>query len=282
MNNDNFLSSPGVVQDIEALARRPFTAGTINGIEVAAVPTGYTLESLEKHYETPARKRGTVRMHDADGFIHVVKRYGLLSDCIVYIDADYATQHVAAVAVFNDHSEDAPGWRDHRAVFEPRFTEEWKRWAEKNGKAMSQAELGMFLEANAGDIVTPPDSELPTGSDVLGFVVTLQETRKVRYGSAMNLTNGMVQLEFVEEGDQATKGKLELFREFALGLRPFANGQAYQVKAFLRYRIDRNSGEIKFWFELQRPDRVLEDACRETVELIRDKAGVPVLFGKPD
>lgn len=282
MNNDNFLSSPGVVQDIEALARRPFTAGTINGIELAAVPTGYTLESLEKHYETPARKRGTVHMHDAEGFIHVVKRYGSLSDCVVYIDADYATQHVAAVAVFNDHGEDAPGWRDHRAVFEPRFTEEWKRWAEKNSKPMSQAELGMFLEANAGDIVTPPDSKLPTGSDVLGFVVTLQETRKVRYGSAMNLTNGMVQLEFVEEGDQATKGKLELFREFALGLRPFANGQAYQVKAFLRYRIDRNSGEIKFWFELQRPDRVLEDACRETVQLIRDKAGVPVLFGKPD
>lgn len=280
--NNALISSPGAVQDIEALARRPFTAGNINGIDLAAVPDGYKLESLEKHYETPARKRGTVRMHDADSFIHVVKRYGSLAECVVYIDADYAAQQVSAVAIFNDHGEDEPGWRDHRATFEPRFTEEWKRWTEKTGKPMSQAELGMFLEANVGDIVSPPDSNLPTGSDVLGFVVTLQETRKVRYGSAMNLTNGMVQLEFVEEGDQATKGKIEMFREFALGLRPFANGQAYQVKAFLRYRIDRNSGEIKFWFELQRPDRVLEDACRETVVLIREKAGVPVLFGKPD
>lgn len=41
------------------------------------------------------------------------------------------------------------------------------------------------------------------------------------------------------------------------------------------------SGEIKFWFDLQRADRVLEDACRATVELIRDKAGVPLLFGTP-
>lgn len=280
--NDKLLSSPGVVRDIEALARRPFIAGNLNGIEIAAVPDGYTLESLEKHYETPARKRGTVRMHDAESFIHVVKRHGSLSDCVVYLDTDYAAQRVAAVAIFNDHGEDLPGWRDHRATFEPKFTEEWKRWLEKDGKPMSQAELGMFLEANVGDIVSPPASKLPTGSDVLGFVTTLQETRKVRYGSAMNLTNGMVQLEFVEEGDNATKGKLEMFREFALGLRPFANGTAYQVKAFLRYRIDRNSGEIKFWFELQRPDRVLEDACRETVTLIRDEAGVPVLFGRPD
>jgi uncharacterized protein YfdQ (DUF2303 family) len=147
---------------------------------------------------------------------------------------------------------------------------------------MKQAELGMFLEANVGDIVSPHDSKLPTGSDVLGFVLTLQDNRKVKYGSGVNLQNGMVQIEFTEEGDSATKGKLELFREFALGLRPFANGAAYQLRAFLRYRVDRNSGELTFWYELQRPDRVLEDACKETVAQIREKAGVPVLFGRPD
>ncbi|CAI06128.1 conserved hypothetical protein [Aromatoleum aromaticum EbN1] len=274
--------STGLVQDIEALARKPFIVDDIDGVALAAVPDGYKLVSLETHNASPARKSGSTTLHDADSFIAMVKRHGTAEDCAVYIDADYAAQKISAVALFNDHSEDGPGWRDHRAVFAPRFTEEWKRWTGKSGVPMKQAELGMFLEANVGDIVAPPDSKLPTGSDVLGFVLTLQENRKVRYGSAVNLQNGMVQIEFTEEGDSATKGKLEVFREFALGLRPFANGQAYQLSAFLRYRVDRNTGELNFWFELQRPDRVLEDACRETVELIRAQASVPVVFGRPD
>lgn len=281
MTENILVSPPSTVQEIEALARKPFIAGTINGIDIAAVPDGYELKSLQSHYDEPARKTGTVVLHDAASFIYMVTRQGEQEKCVVYIDADYAAQKIAAVAVFNDHGGLA-GWRDHRAVYSPRFTEEWKRWTANSGKPMKQAELGMFLEANVGDIVSPPESNLPTGSDVLGFVLTLQENRNVKYGSAVNLQNGMVQIEFTEQGDQATKGKLELFREFALGLRPFANGQAYQIRAFLRYRVDRNTGELAFWFELQRPDRVLEDACRETVELIRNTAGLPVIFGRPE
>jgi uncharacterized protein YfdQ (DUF2303 family) len=67
----------------------------------------------------------------------------------------------------------------------------------------------------------------------------------------------------------------------AQDIRLFANGDAYQVKAFLRYRIDRNSGEIQFWYELQRPDRILEDASRAMVEKIRTSTGLPVIFGTP-
>ena len=73
-----------------------------------------------------------------------------------------------------------------------------------------------------------------------------------------------------------------MFREFALGLRPFDGGDAYQVKAFLRYRIDRNTGQIVFWFELQRPDRVLEDASKAMVDKIKTSTGLPVIFGTPE
>lgn len=38
------------------------------------------------------------------------------------------------------------------------------------------------------------------------FVAAMQETRKVKYGSAVNLQNGMVQIEFIEDGDSGTKG----------------------------------------------------------------------------
>lgn len=268
-------STDGAVEHIEQMARKPFVMADSQHGYLAAVPDGYSLKQHTEHLGAPGRKSGTTTLHDVESFIAQVKRHGSLSECVVYVDADWAKQRVQACAVFNDHGEDAAGWRDHRALFTPRFTEEWKRWTEQTGKAMTQVEFGFFLESNLSDIAQP------AGAQVLEFVLTLQETRKVKYGSSVNLANGMVQLEFTEEGDTATKGKLEVFRKFTLGLRPFAGSAPYSVEALLRYRIDRNSGDITFWFDLQRPDRVLEDACRETVELIRAKAGVPMLFGTP-
>jgi uncharacterized protein YfdQ (DUF2303 family) len=252
------------------------------------VPDGhsnYCMVDLEKFLPAPKRKTGTVVLHELESFIDFVKRQGSLTYSNIYLDVDYGKSQVKAVAIFNDHSdkdETATGWRDHRAVFNPRWSEEWNRWVKNSGNAMSQLELAYFLEKNIGDIVGNESNKMPTGSEVLTFVSALTETRKVKYGSGVNLQNGMVQLEFTEDGDNNTKGKLEMFREFAIGIRPFHHGQAYEMKAFLRYRIDRNSGEIRFWFDLQRADKVLEDACADMISKIKAEAGVPVLFGTPE
>lgn len=262
--------------------------GAKNHLNVVAAPDNWKLQTLdlEKHLDTPLRKTGTVTVAAVDSFIDYSKRYGSLAACNIYLDVNYELSKVQATAIFNDHGDgDAlPGWRDHRCKFIPRFSKEWNTWTGKHGmaNAMGQFDFAHFLENNIGDIASPAGSSLPSGSDVLTFVSKLEETRKVKYGSGINLQNGMVQLEFVEEGDSATKGKLEMFKRFAIGIRPFFNGSAYQIEAALRYRIDRNSGEIKFWYELQRPDRILEDASQEVIDAIRTKTGFPVIFGTPD
>lgn len=276
---DELTSTPGAIDHIEEMARKPFIL--IDDETVGphiAVPDGYTVQDFEKHLAAPRRAKGTTTLHDVESFIETCKRYGSLSDAVIYVDADYGSQKISATAVFNDHGDDPQktGWRDHRARFAPRFTQEWKRWMDKSGKPMSQTEFAFFLEANLPEIVTPP------GGEVLEFVTNLQDTRQATYGRAVNLQNGMVQIEFTEKGDDGTKGKLDLFREFTLALRPFEGGEPYSVKALLRYRIDRNSGDIAFWFDIPRPERILEDACKETVEKIRRSAGLPVVFGTPE
>ncbi len=255
----------------------------IDGIPVLFVPDGYTHEILENLLPAPKRKKGTVNLHEVESFVTYVKSQGSLANCNIYLDVDYAKQKVQAVAIFNDHGDgDGPaGWRDHRAVYVPRFTDQWSKWNKFDGEKLPQAVFANFLEMNIGDVASQAGSKLPTGADMLTFVSQLQETRKVKYGSAINTTNGMVQLEFIEDTDAATKGKLEFFREFAIGVQPFMNGPAYELRAFLRYRIDRNEGSLFFWYELQRADRVLEDACKSIVDKIRNDAGVPVLFGTP-
>lgn len=260
------------------LAKKPEVT-TIEGVPVLLMPEGYSKELMTALLPCPTRKIGTITISDVDSFIDVTKRFGSLSNCNIYLDVDYAKQHIQATSIFNDHHDSGAGWRDHRAVFSPKLSEEWTRWMGKDKQALEQVKLAHFLEENIGDIAQVEG--MPTGSDVLTFVSALQETRKVKYGSAINLQNGMVELQFIEEGDNGTKGKLEAFRQFAIGIRPFANGDAYQVKAFLRYRIDRNTGGITFWFELQRPDRILEDASRAMVDKIKTTTGLPVIFGKP-
>lgn len=262
--------------------------GEKNHINVIAAPDNWNLQTLdlEKHLENPFRKRGQITVAEVDSFIDFSKRYGSLASCNIYLDVNYEQSKVQATAIFNDHAdgEGQPGWRDHRCKFIPRFSKEWNTWIGKSGaqQAMGQVEFAHFLENNIGDIASPAGSSLPSGSDVLTFVSQLEETRKVKYGSAVNLQNGMMAIQFIEEGDEATKGRLEVFKRFAIGIRPFFNGSAYQIEAALRYRIDRNTGEIKFWYELQRPDRVLEDASKEVIEAIRTRTGFPVIFGTPD
>jgi len=274
--NDNTISN---VRDIEAMARKPFVFKDSNGNEFIADVSGYDISSTEEYLPRPRRKKGAVILHDVDSFILFAKRFGNPEESVIYIDADYAAGDISATAIFNDHSSDNTGWRDHRAKFSPRFTAEWKKWTAINKTKMSQHDLGIFLESNIADIVCPEGSGFPTGSDILGFVTNLQEIRKVTYGKQTNLQNGMVAIAFTEEGDKGTQGRLEVFKEFCIGIRPFHNSSAYPIKAYLRYRIDRNSGDIVFWYELQRPERFLEDACAEMVKAIQENSGLPVVFG---
>lgn len=277
------MTNENLTTEAEAIAKLAATPKVLQpgGVPYLALPEGWTAKGVENDLPVPLRKNGSVQIHEVNSFIDVCKRYGSLAACNIYLDVDYAKQHIVATAIFNDHADGdgAAGWRDHRAIFRPTLSEEWKRWNLHNKIEMTQIKLANFLEDNIADIV--PGDKLPSGSDVLTFVTKLEETRKVKYGSAINLQNGMVQIEFIEEGDSATKGRLELFREFAIGIRPFFNGEGYEIRALLRYRIERNTGQIVFWYELKRPDRILEEASKELIETIRSKTGLPIIFGEP-
>ncbi len=265
------------------LAQKPFVE-IIEGVPHLVYPNGegsWTFDAMPNLLATPLRKTGNLKIHDVDSFIGVAKKQGSLTNSNIYLDVNYVIQKIVATAVFNDNSDDeGAGWKDHRAIFTPRIGEEWKRWSEASKKQMAQEDFANFLQDNISDINNGGDTKIPSGSDILTFVSKLEDIRTVKYGSGVNLQNGMVQLEYTEEGDTNTKGKLDLFKEFGLALRPFFGGEPYAVKALLRYRIDRNTRDIKFWFELQRPDRTLEDASKELIEKIKAETGMPVIYGE--
>jgi uncharacterized protein YfdQ (DUF2303 family) len=249
----------------------------------AIVPQGFKLENISKAVESmqaiPNRKSGTVQLKDLDSLILYCEDQDSASDMqqsgstIGYIYADPDSRKITAV--FNDQRGQEPGWRDHRAEFKAEFTPEFTKWVSRNAQQFTQTEFAEFIEDNMADITAPEASTL------LEMATTIQATTGIDFSSAKRLQNGQVQLQYTEtiNATAGANGALEIPKEFALGLRIFKNGDGYKLKARLKYRL--HSGSVKFWFELDRHERAVEDAFSGYIETVREKAPYKVLLGTP-
>lgn len=244
-----------------------------------AVPDGYDLVDLTKARDqrelTDHRKRGTALLLDLPSFITYCKDQSKPTQGYIYANTD---EH-SFTAVFNDYREDTvAGWRDHRAHFAAQFTPEFRRWLDNHGsaKAKGQTEFAEYIEDNFADLVPPFAQQL------LDVATTIQAKTDINFSSAKRLHDGQVQLAYTEviDAKAGQDGALTIPREFELGLRIFKNGDGYKLKARLKYRLA--GGGVKFWYELDRPERAIEDAFAGYIEKVRTDSGYSVLIGRPD
>ncbi|MGK8889941.1 DUF2303 family protein [Burkholderia gladioli] len=272
----------------ETLAREMKSPIELGSNDAAAIrrlilPPGWKLDERDdsKLLPAPLRKVARVRVRDVDSFIDYLKRHGSLTDCTIWCQADYVQGKISFTGILNDHGEDetAAAWRDHRALFSPEFSEEWRRWSGLNKKQMNQTEFASFIEDNLKDIACPDGSGLPSGAAMLEMALSFEATQDMRFKSAIRLSNGGVNLSFVQDDDAQTLQKMSVFERFAIGVPVFWNGDAYQIDARLRYRV--RDGKLVFWFELIRADKVLEAAATTIITTIKEKTGNPFFFGDP-
>ena len=257
--------------------RKPFE---ISGDkEYIALPAGWSLEDCEKTLPTPRRKKASVSLADADSFIAYLKRHGSLSSATIWCEADYQKGLVAFMGIINDHSEmeDGQEWRDHTAKLTPTKSVEWQRWNQLDRKSMNQLEFASFIEDNLGDIASADG--YPTGTAMLQMATCMEIAQDSTIKSAIRLQSGGVRMEYVEDSNAETVKSMEVFSKFALGLPVFWGGVVYQVEARLKYRL--SAGKLSFWYELNRPDKVLEDAAKTLTATIQDATGFPLFHGNP-
>lgn len=240
------------------------------------VPQGFAhkdvTELVEKANANPNRKHGTVMLANVDSFNQYVADHGNETSTYIYADPEART----LTAVFNDHSFPADplaGWRDFRAVYKAELSREFSTWLSNNKSPKEQEEFAIFLEDNIADVVEP------SGDTLLAIALTLQAKTEVNFNSSKRLDNGQVQITYTETIDaRAGAGAIEIPREFAIGCRLFKNGDGYKIRARLKYRL--GGGKVKFWYELDRPENVIEEAFDAYVEKARE-TGPTVLIGKP-
>lgn len=274
------LQISGVLSALASAATAVYESGDY---QHAIVPQGYKLDDIsravEKMQPAPRRKNGTVALKDLNSLLLYCADQNQDGDkarasTTGYIYADPDARKITAV--FNDNREpDAPGWRDHRAEYKAEYTPEFAKWMGKNKDQFGQTEFAEFIEDNMADITAPAATAL------LEMATTIQAKTDINFSSAKRLQNGQVQLQYTENIDAraGANGAMEIPKEFTLGLRIFKNGAGYKVHARLKYRL--HGGAIKFWYELDRVERVIEDAFSGYVATLREQSGYVVLLGTP-
>ncbi len=275
--------------DVEALAREmkapvEIACEAAAHIKRIATPPGWTLHErndAEAITGLPVRKTASVDLNDADSFIDYVLRHGYPGDSTVWCQANYKLGKVAFQAIINDHgsTEVQPNWRDHVARFTPVFSTEWDSWTKTNGPAwtFSQVEFASLIEDSMRDFASAEG--FPTGAQMLEMALSFEANQDMRFKSAVRLQSGGEWMSFVQDDDNQTLEKMQLFERFSIGIPVFWNGDAYRLDARLRYRV--REGVLKFWYELIRPEKVLEAATKTLIQNIKDKTGNPFFFGNP-
>lgn len=247
------------IDQLVALAQglgRPFNVEQIKA-PLALIPENTALKVLEEHLPAPTRTKQQLTVLDAATFINYVKRFANSATVVFCNGPDGRTFR----AVFDYHQPDQPAWGSHSASYACPLTVEWGNWKAFDRKRLSQADFAEFIEDNVKDLVTPEQApDAPSAADMLEISRTLQAQKNITFRQGTRLDNGQVQLTYNEEidGRAGATGQLRIPEQFYIGVKPFLGGAAFLVSARFRYRIQE--GRLVVWYELVRPDKVLEEA----------------------
>lgn len=232
------------------------------------------IEYVDGCFEVKDRKRGTVKLKDAESFLSYWGRHQ--DDSQIYATLDPAQ----FLAVFNDHRRDTPGWRDHRALYTLAYSREWKAWEERNRKKFDgNVAFAEWLEDQAPDIVQP------SGAEMLELALNFRVGEQIAFSNPVHLQSGQTELSYtkiVDASSRGTAGKLAIPDHFRISIPIFDGPTAGRHEFEARFRFRLRDNALSIWYELIRPHKIIERAFREIWLQIEQAAGVPVLFGTPD
>lgn len=274
-----------IAETIARESRKPelLIAGKNRG-NLFAIPNGFDLQAdsaLEQMQDAPYRKKGHVSVQTADSFTQYVNKHKQ-AESLLYalVDTTNINTPLVIKAVFNDHHGAAlnatpAGWRDFTASLTPEASHEWKTWNARDGKQMDQFTFAQFLDDNIKDISS--QQGYPSGTDMLQMVLRFELSQDKRIKSAIRIQSGGTNIEYVDDDDAATVERMQAFDKFMLGIPTFWMGQAYMLEAKLRYRV--REGKLSLWYDLVRPDLVVNDAVAKILEEVQQKTELTVLYG---
>lgn len=234
----------------------------------ALEPSGTVIFDLEKFLPAPRRLVQSVVFDDVASFVAYVNRFKQDSTTIFS-----APKYGTYAAILDYHkASNAPAWCSHIAKLKLQTTEEWDAWRSKNREQMDQTDFAEFLEEHCREIVEPP------AATMLEIALNFEAKKDVEFRSCMRLENGQVSFVYSENVGASTRaGEVEVPSKFKIFLAVF-KGQGQQfIEARLRYRL--KEAKLLLWYDMIRPDKLVEDAVGDVTRLISAETQIEPLTG---
>jgi uncharacterized protein YfdQ (DUF2303 family) len=242
-----------------------------DGRAYVVIPEGWKIERPPL-VALPERAQGTAKLRDVPSFVAYFNAHKR-PDSRIYASLTPAR----FLAVLDDYAQDkgdehhCAAWREWRAEFSIPPSVEWTAWTKANKKQMSQVEFAEFIQDNAPDVADPPSGSL------MEMALNFQSAENGSLVSATRLANGDTTFAIKTESTIASNIKMPEYLKLSIPV--FENGDLYELRARMRYRA-RDS--LVFWYELERPHKVLEKAFRDAWATIAEDTGCSVLLGTPE
>lgn len=267
---------------------------TRNGVTILDVA------ALDGYRDHPRYRDGTATLLDLDSFIEHAQRF-LGNDSIVF--ADNNRDHPSLTSVIDYHTaghSSAARWGRHRGRFAFPLSDEWRAWAEYDGKPMEMHVFARFIEDHITDVLDPyalasslPEQQekfvnllggtgrMASPAKLMEIATGLSVREEVETAQAVTLQTGESMVHFKNQQTGENTGEAKVPSMFAIGIPVFTNGTVYQIIARLRYRALGN-GKVAFFYDLWRVDLVFDDAFQAACIKVSEATGLPVLLGSPE
>jgi uncharacterized protein YfdQ (DUF2303 family) len=277
---------------------------------IIAVPKGYDVYNydalLAPWMATPRFHSGTSSHTSIDNFIEYIGRFATTESAVFAFVQDKIGGEVSFTAVMDYGTREKPGFRRHRAVLEPQISPQMAAWLANSGKHMEQKTFAEFIEDRVDEIMPGNFSHTGRIADIAnllnytlggpqdllqasqGLIVNVNK----KVGQAVRLATGETQVVFQEDHTSTAGAKpentIKVPGMFAINV-PFwrSSKVAYVIGAKLRYKVVQD--KVVWFYELIRPDLVVEDAATDVANMIRavkigseDGPSIAVYNGMPD
>lgn len=244
-----------------------------DGSLVAFVPSGSTAHTMKPVDPLLTHVKQSVTLHDETSFVAYVNDFKGSNTRIFAEPGFLSGSGVGTIVAAIDYHRGGQVVADrvaHRAVFSPRYSEQWSRWRQSCGVPMSQVEFAEFIEENRNDIRDPSAAQL------LDIVRAFKATKAVEFDSLVYQPDGGVKLAYSEKVEQ--KGSSGVLPEvMKLGIPVYFRGVGYEVPVWLRFKV--SGGSVKFHLKMDRSDVIEDVAFNEIATRIAEATQAPVHLG---
>lgn len=281
----------------DAAARFDIQLGD-SSIPFLVVPNTKKIESLKKTIDeyraVPERIKGSAKIVTIDSLIDHANKFKGETSALFANDED-----CAITASYDYHGAGKPSFCTHEAVFKAQLSTQWQAWSTMNGERMNQTNFAEFIENNALDLIDAPAAESMDAGDImvlniaktLGFTIgtpadivklargiAINESAKAK--SIVNTSTGETQIQYESEHSDAGGQRLAVPNLFLIGAPVFEGDAFYKIVVRLRYRLQ--GGQVSWFYEIYRAERLLDHAFTEICKIAQSKTSLPLYMGTPE